>query len=159
MPFNATPGDAATNSYASLAEAEAYMLTLVHKDDWTAGTDPTKEAALQQATRLLDTLTWKGRKATAEQALAWPRTGVVDREGYEVSATTIPAALRNACAEFAFRLLGEDRAADAGGLAPASLQVGSLNVSNLRRRVFPASVLELVADLREAGGCIQMVRG
>ena len=159
MAITATPGASNATSYASLAEAEAYMLTLVHKDDWTAGTDPTKEAALQQATRLLDTLTWKGRKATAAQALAWPRTGVTDRDGYEVDPATIPVALRNACAEFAFRLLGEDRAADAGGLAPASLQVGSLNVSGLRRQVFPASVLEMVRDLREAGGCLQVVRG
>lgn len=159
MALTTTPGASDATSYASLTEAEAYMATLVHKDAWTEATDPAKEAALQQATRLLDTLTWKGRKATAEQALAWPRTGVTDRDGYEVDPAAIPAALRNACAEFAFRLLGEDRAADAGGLAPASLQVGSLNVSGLRRQVFPASVLEMVRDLREAGGCLQMVRG
>ena len=158
MAVITTPGASDATSYASLAEAEAYMATLVHKDAW-AGTDQTKEAALQQATRLLDTLAWKGRKATAAQALAWPRTGVTDRDGYEVDPATIPVALRNACAEFAFRLLGEDRAADAGGLAPASLQVGSLNVSGLRRQVFPASVLEMVRDLREAGGCLQVVRG
>ena len=91
MALTTTPGASDATSYASLTEAEAYMATLVHKDAWTEATDPAKEAALQQATRLLDTLTWKGRKATAEQALAWPRTGVTDRDGYEVDPAAIPA--------------------------------------------------------------------
>jgi len=145
-----------TDTYASLAEAEAYMATLTFKDAWGSA-DPAKEAALKQAARLLDTLNWKGTRATQAQSMAWPRVDVVDRDGYEVEG--IPAALKNAQAEFALRLMAEDRTADAGALAPQAMTIGSLQISDLRRSVFPPSVLELARDFLRASGGVLVVRG
>lgn len=78
-----TAGAANANAYASLVDAEAYVLTLPVATDWATATDPIKNAALVQATRMLDTLLWNGwRTAPTTQALQWPRQGVVDRENY-----------------------------------------------------------------------------
>lgn len=153
-----TPGDASANAYASLAEAEAYALTLPVVNDWATATEAQKNAAMVQATRMLDTLDWKGlRTAPTVQALQWPRYGVTDREGYTLASTTIPAKLRDACCEFAIRLVADDRAADAGGLAPETIKLGSLDIGVQRRRPIPASVLEMVREFREGGGGPRMV--
>ena len=153
-----TPG---TDTYASLAEAEAYMATLIFKDAWaSASGDPAKESALKQAGRLLDTLlNWKGTKATGNQSMAWPRVGVFDRDGYAIASDAIPAQIKNAQCEFALRLLAEDRAGDAGGLAPESLKVGSLEITGLKRQVIPPSVTELCRELLKGGGSTRLVRG
>lgn len=158
MTLIATAGSSSANSYATLAEAEAYMATLQFKTAWT-GADSVKEAALQNATRLLDAeLDYKGVAINATQALQWPRWNVLDRNGYPVDPTTIPAALKNATAEFAFRLLEGDRAKDAGAIVPSRLKAGSLELENLKHRIVPDSVLALMRDLL-AGGSDQPVPG
>ncbi len=142
-----TAGSATANSYASLVDAEAYALTLPVANDWAAATDPQKNAALVQATRMLDTLNWSGwRTAPTTQALQWPRTGVADREGYYLDPAAVPAKVRDACCEFAVRLIADDRAADAGGLAPETIKVGPLDIGRMRRSPVPASVLEMVRE-------------
>lgn len=155
-----TPGDATANAYASLADAEAYALTLPVANDWASATAEQKNAAIAQATRMLDTLGWKGFRTTpSTQALQWPRYAVYDREGYALPSTAIPAFLRNACCEFAIRLISDDRAADAGGLAPETVKLGSLELGRLHRNPIPASVLEMVREFVKGGGSPRPVRG
>jgi hypothetical protein len=145
-----TAGATNANSYASLLEAEAYMATLTFKAAWT-GVDALKEAALQQATRLLDTLLYQGTKATYSQALQWPRYNATDRNGFYYLSDSIPTALKNATAEFAFRLMEADRAKDAGSIVPSRLKAGALELEHLQHRIIPASVMALLGDL-VAGG-------
>ena len=148
------------NAYATLAEAEDYALTLPVANDWATATEAQKNAALVQATRLLDTLGWKGRRTSQAQPLQWPRAGATDREGYTLDSATVPARVRDAACEFAIRLVADDRVADAGGLAPETLKVGPLDLGPMRRSPIPASVLEMVRELLAHGyGSPRMVLG
>lgn len=155
-----TAGAANANAYASLVDAEAYALTLPVANDWATATDPQKNAALVQATRMMDTLLWNGwRTAPTVQALQWPRNGVVDRENYYLDPATIPAKIRDACCEFAVRLIADDRAADAGGLVPETIKAGPLDLGKIRRSPIPASVLEMCREfLASTGTGARMVR-
>lgn len=149
-----------TDTYATLAEANAYAGTLTFcPAEWTGAQDTAKEAALKQAALVLDTLSWRGQRATYAQVMAWPRVGVEDADGYSVDGTT-PAALKTAQAELAVRLIAEDRTADAGALVPDTLKVGSLQIDRLKHSMLPPLVLALVRPfLRSSGGMVGGVRG
>ena len=168
-----TAGSATANTYASLADAEAYALTLPVANDWSIATDPQKNAALVQATRMMDTLGWQGCMTTpGVQALRWPRAGVVLPDSQNlpniygvnfaltVDNNIIPAKIRDACCEFAVRLVADDRAADAGGMSYGKLELGTLKLSDPTRRPVPASVLEMVREyLGASSDSPRMVRG
>ena len=92
-------GVAGANSYLSVAGADVYW---EERDgaDWAAATVPAKEAALIAASQYLDaSYCWKGRKGSATQGLAWPRSGAVDGEGIAISGDSLPGALTAATAE------------------------------------------------------------
>lgn len=75
-------GLANTNSYASLADGDAYHQAHLHADDWLAATVEIKGAALVWASRLLDeAVDWHGQKAVPTSGLRWSRAGVADRHG------------------------------------------------------------------------------
>lgn len=115
-----TPGLATSDTYATLAEANAWnaqYVVLHPADPWATATDPTKEAALKLARTFMDAwpLSWTGAAVDAVQALRWPRSGMLTRNGFAVptaGATSIPVDLKNAQAEFARQLLSADRTAD-----------------------------------------------
>ncbi|MCJ2048537.1 DnaT-like ssDNA-binding protein [Methylobacterium sp. J-070] len=52
------------------------------------------EEALKHATQFLDTLPFKGLKASKSQALSWPRIGIVDKDGLPVRG--IPVEIKEA---------------------------------------------------------------
>lgn len=66
-----------------------------------------REAAIRRATAFLsNSFTWAGLRTHARnQALAWPRSGVVDQEGNGILADEIPIEVSDACAEIALREL------------------------------------------------------
>jgi len=71
------------------------------------------------ATRQMDAESWTGAKTTTSQPLAWPRTGVTDREGSAVASGTIPADIVNGFFELALALIADPSLATAGA-DPAS---------------------------------------
>lgn len=91
-------------SYLSVAEFEAYCVKRGYS--LGAATSDEKEQKLRLATEFVDT-NWrfKGSRSTATQALEFPRTGLIDWSGHSV--VGIPARLKNATAELAFRALSE----------------------------------------------------
>lgn len=98
--------------YIEPADVSTYFLAYgTVPAEWTAATTDQRLQALQTASRWLDITfgrRWKGRRAAQGQTLDWPRTGVLDRDGYEVASTTTPTAVRQACAEAAvLHLQGE----------------------------------------------------
>jgi len=96
------------NSYAAVADADAYFLA--RKNAAWIGTNDAKEAALIQASDYIEARYWGrfvGAQKTATQALSWPRTGAGDYDDDE-----IPAALKNACIEYAVRALTAPLAPD-----------------------------------------------
>ncbi len=83
------------NSYIDIEGADEYFEGRLHTDIWRETDNSTKEAALKQATRTIDRLLLKGRKATDTQELAFPR----------YPDTEVPEAVKEACCEVALALL------------------------------------------------------
>jgi hypothetical protein len=134
--FDATAGGPAANSYLTVLEAQDYFdnrrLGPALGDAWDSA-DPSQEALLIMATRIIDmyfvghrTLVhesgespyyitsshWTGSPATTTQALAWPRSGMYDRNGNAISSSVIPQELKDAVAELAGQLAKEDTTLD-----------------------------------------------
>jgi len=108
-----TPGAVDANSYATAAEGTTYHEGHLYASAWTGASTATKEAALVMATRLLDALVeWSGLATSETQALAWPRVGMLTRNGYVIESSEIPADLKSATAEYARALIVDDRSAD-----------------------------------------------
>jgi hypothetical protein len=93
----ATPGAVDANSYETLVEAQAYFDAHLYASAWASADQATKEKALIMAARLLDAwFEWTGGASTSTQALGWPRTGMLSRNGYEIADDAIPQDLKNA---------------------------------------------------------------
>lgn len=110
----ATAGGASSNSYATLVEADQF-----HDDrpasgtTWADATTATKTAALLWAAKLLDSLfEWAGWVTDADQAMLWPRVGIVKRNGYSLDQDTVPQELKDAQAEYARQLIADSGRSD-----------------------------------------------
>ncbi len=72
-------GMADANSYADVADGDAYFEGHLYASAWTGATEDTKASALVMATRLIDSqFQFRGFRAHSEQALQWPRTECPD---------------------------------------------------------------------------------
>ena len=100
---DATLSGANSNSYVTLAEAEAYFLTVPHAEHWT-GSNDAKNRVLISATRYLDVFTYYGERCTTTQALKWPRKKF-KVDGVEINCTFIPSQIKSATFELAHALL------------------------------------------------------
>lgn len=81
MAFVSTLGAPDANSYLSVAEATALLQDLAPSygvQQWLALSDSNKQKTLITATMAINPLQWKGRPATQEQSLAWPRLLIAD---------------------------------------------------------------------------------
>lgn len=107
MPLITTIGGVDSDSYVTVAEADAYLNSQLYEEAWASATEDNKEKALRLATRRLDMELYKGWKALSAQRLDWPRYGVLDPEGaaadwdfgfYDViiPATSIPMQMKDA---------------------------------------------------------------
>lgn len=138
MPLTLVTTPAATdaNSYATVAEADAYAEVSFEASVWAAISTPAeKERLLVRATRLLDTLAvFAGTRSYASQPLQWPRTWVSNPAGTAYyDPTAIPSAVKDAQCQLALFLATQaDASEDAfGGLSTtnlASLKVGSIDI-------------------------------
>lgn len=151
MALTTTPGAVNADSYASLAEAVAYVGTLTFAGKWPA-TESAQEALLKQAALKMETLAWKGTRAASveAQALAFPRAGLVDRDGYAIASNVVPRAVKTAQIALAIWLAKKDRTADP---SPASLKVGSLEISGTVQRSFPDHVMSMLDPFLNGSGC------
>ena len=103
---------AGAESYCSVADADAYH-TARGNTAWT-GENAAKEALLRKATDYMVqvyALRWKGDRVSEDQALDWPREGVV-AFGFEIPSDAMPEAVVKACAELALRALSGDLTPD-----------------------------------------------
>lgn len=155
MALDATPGAATADSYCTLAEANDYHASRLFVTSWTLATEPVKEAALQEACRLLDSsFDWTGGAASAAQALCWPRVGMASITKFPILNTVVPLALKNAQAEFARQLIDGDRTADDDAVKNnlTDLKAGSGSVSlSFRNTESGASLAMRDADVRRKG--------
>lgn len=162
MPLTliATAGSSTANTYADIDTANAHFEGRTFATTWTDATDDTKGAALVQATQILDRLEWRGYKVNSTQALRWPRSGVLDQDGYEVDWDTIPSWLERATAELAMALMATDRTGDTADdykrikVGPIELDVNTAQVGQL----IPAHVLSIIRPYRTGGAGVAVVR-
>ena len=104
-------GRSDANSYASVADADAYHEAHLYATAWTGASTPNKEKALAMATRLVDgEFVFHGARRTTAQALQWPREGCPDMDGGDVLASNaVPKGVVVATCELARELLVLDR--------------------------------------------------
>jgi hypothetical protein len=121
-----------TNTYINEADADAYFLARANST-WAGASTTAKEAGLIRATSYLDAHyagQWVGAVADSSQALAWPRSGAIDRNGNSIDSADIPDQIEDATCELAVRALGVDDLEadiDAGGQVKRQ-KVGTLEI-------------------------------
>lgn len=147
----ATPGASDANSYCTIKEAETYFQDRLHKTNWTSAEGTSKQPALIWATRLLDEIcVWDGKKTNdLDQALRWPRDFIYDPDGDSLPNTSIPQFLKDATAEFAMSLIGEDRTLETNrglmGFTEIKIDVITLKIDkNKAKKLMPNSVWTMV---------------
>jgi hypothetical protein len=156
MALVTTPGAANANSFASLAEFDAYHATRIPAITWLAtATDPQKEAVLIMGARLLGTcFDWRGAAVDDVQALVFPRSGLLTRNGFTLpssGATSIAIDLKNAQCEWAGQIGAADLVSDnaAASQGVESVKAGSVSVSF--QKVDTSSVESVDMILRRLG--------
>ena len=105
------------NSYAAVADGDAYHDGHLYAAAWTAATSDNKAKALVMATRLIDEcFKFNGLRRRSTQALQWPRLNCPDPDGTEAFAETlVPRPVIDATSELARELLKADRTEDPDG--------------------------------------------
>lgn len=131
VTLDSTVGGPTSNSYGSLAEAEAYFASRLYADAWTSVlSDDVKRQALITATHRLEELPWRGTPTAIAQRLAWPMIGEIDLRGDLVRSNEIPEAVKIAQFETALDLLAVGK--DPGATDPlanfAALKVGPIAI-------------------------------
>ena len=151
--IDVTPFSLTANSYATVAEADTYHDAHLYADTWTAMTTAEKTVALIMATRILDYKVEWAHYPTKErelQILQWPRTGLVDLDGFStVDEDTIPQRMKEVTAEYARQLKDSDRTADSDvetqGIS--SITAGPISLSftgDVKAKVVPDSVVQMI---------------
>ena len=144
-----------TNSYCTLAEADAYLLDRLYSDAWVTANDSVKEQALVTATRVLDNLNWIGTAISESQSLAFPRSGEYfdPRVGGLVTLTgSVPDRVLKATYELANHLVLNDGILDDTGKL-RSLKVDTISLDFIiPANKIPFSVKNFVKPLQPNGG-------
>ena len=118
-------GKTDANSYASVADGNAYHDGHLYATAWTGATDDQKAVALVMATRLIDAeFQFNGTRTNAVQSLQWPRAMCPEPDNVHVPLSvllpipsdyveydTVPRAVVQATCEMARELLIADRTA------------------------------------------------
>ena len=164
MALIVTPGAVDANSYSTVAEFKTYRTNrLPEVAAVLAATDPQIEAALIVGARNLGAyFTWNGSAVDAVQALAWPRIGMLTRNGFAIPTTgaaSIQIDLKDAQNEWAYQLLagasfvGDDEAAKAN---LASVRAGSVALSF--QSFDPSSIEAIDWYIRKLGSEFQYIQ-
>ena len=144
-----------TNSYVSLAEAEAYFLTRLDVAAWTEASEEMKEAALVTATRELEHYRWVGTIADPSQLLAWPRNGRFfdPRAGYVRDLSGVPSRVKQGQMELAYHFLTNDGVLDSSGRV-SEVKVGPISVKGIETASVTGEVAYSILSplLATAGG-------
>lgn len=113
-------GLSTATSYASVEAADAYMERVVdtYRSAWLDADTFAKRQALVWATGLLDQWVyfpgtkWGTNRVKINQALQFPRYGIVDQDEYTVPSNIVPPFMIHATSQLAFELLKTDLSAE-----------------------------------------------
>jgi len=168
------------NSYAAVADGDAFHDGHLYATDWTGASNATKAAALVMATRLIDAyFQFRGFKAHDTQALQWPRelardddalparllSVVLSSDGYFAS-NAVPVAVVNAAIETARELIKSNRTDDPDGEGLATLSLtGNLSLTfdkSDRAPVIPQAAQAMLSKLgdytKQRAGVVRLLR-
>jgi len=154
-------------SYVTAAEYAAFHTA--YYGEAASGTEAVQEAALRRAAAYLDSLQWDGQKAQGRlQAMAWPRSWMVDREGFAIDAVTIPVEVKEAQ-----MILARAEIAEPGALSPnfvASAQKTLIEVKGIKwqapaiaatasaQRTVVVDALSRLVGMITSGGNVPLMR-
>jgi len=128
-------GVSGANSYLTIADADQYHLDIgTAAASWDNLSDAVKQQALRDGTRYLDAAygeRWKGARADGTNPLDWPRSYVIDTDGFDVESNVIPQGLKDACAEAAFRATTETLTPDV--TTPGTVQTLAEQIGPIKR--------------------------
>ena len=166
-------GMAEANSYASVADGDAYFDGHLYASQWTAAATANKEKALVFATRLIDAeRQFNGVKATAMQALQWPRSDCPDPDSATESGSAavlardkVPSAVVKATCELAKELLIQDRttAPPGEGIIATLTDTGGTKYSKSDKRPVLSYLVQSLlakysASVRRGSPVVRLVR-
>jgi len=151
-----------TNSYITVADADAYLDQSPRATDWAFLGAQDKIRALIGAYRRLEREDWAGSKTNSAptQTQAFPRTGLVNKEGETLDSGTVPQFIKDAQAEYAFELSQDpDLEAQANtGSNEKRLRAGSAEIEffqptigSAQSTTFPTAVQEIIGCFLESG--------
>ena len=124
-------GKSNANTYASVADCDAYHDAHLYGSAWTAASAGDKDKALAMATRLIDEeFQFNGARNSVTQALQWPRANcpAPDAASGELVATNVlPKRVVDATCEMARELLLVDRTANPAGEGIAMQRLADLS--------------------------------
>ena len=165
ITIDKTPGSADANAYVDETDAADYFNLRVGGSEWSTHGTEDRKRGLIQATQRVDLELFVGTRATGAQALAWPRHGVTDRDGYAVASDEIPRSIAEASMELALVLLRSNEAGSDPYAVPDNTDVKRAKVGDLeveyRDRLssagsgvadtLPDIVSQLLAEFRVSG--------
>lgn len=132
--------------YGDLTEANSYFAARLHETAWTQASTDDRPKALWSATQIIDTLNYKGNKATVYALLLDnPKATLAEIRAAEAEQyhqfprgtdTEVPTAIRVACYEIAHSLLdGKDPEMELENLGITSQGYGSVRTTYERNQV------------------------
>ena len=80
VSIDTSVGSLTFNCYCSLTDANSYHDGRLHNTAWTGASNPDKIKSLLWATKLLDTLKWRGVRSSGTQTHEFPRRGLTYAE-------------------------------------------------------------------------------
>jgi len=160
-----TVGSDTANTWATLAEAEAYLEGRPNSTAWESADEEDQKAALVAAARRLSLERYRGLPVTATQALAFPRTGLYDDLGNEFASTAIPPGVKSAQIEEALAFIVSPSRQDGSALAGFdSIRIGPIALDTRAAAASTGALTSLAGRFLSryrisTSGTIRLVRG
>lgn len=122
-------------SLCSVEFADAYLQDYEDPAAWRTATTKRKRDALRRMSRWITyRRRYAGERMHGDQALAFPRVGLTDEDGFVIDHTTVPTRVQQATAYGAWRIVAgdwdpfPDESVD-GGLGAKTVHVGPIQIS------------------------------
>lgn len=144
--------DPDANSYVDLTDANDYAETTDFEAAWTALTDEEKQDLLIRSSRYIDRIVqWNGQRVDQDSGLRWPRAGVYDEDGFEISSDEIPGLLKDSVVETALYFAnGTDWTQPTGTEGFTQIEVDVINLKfdkEYTRPSLPNFIVDMLSPL------------